>query len=689
MTAFVLAAAEHAPVLLSLDDLQNAGRATVELLHYLIRHARRGRLLVVATVRAEEGAGVIDSLAPVGTRIDLGTLPSAAVADLAAEAGLAGQADAVSQRTRGHTLFVVETLRALAAGTTGIPESLEAAVLARVRRAGPAVEAALRAASVLGASFNPATLAGLLGESPHAVVGTCTAAENARLLVVTERDYEFASDLIQEVLYATTPGPARVAYHSQAADLLTSRPEAMAGHAAAAGDWARAARGWRLAGEQALARAAVADAAELLTQSVEAADRAGDPEDQARSLLARGRALELQADYADAVRDITAAIAAARGAGDLRMEMTGLIALGGDASVALGQPIPDVIATLERGLSLASALSDRAAEALLRARLAIYAVHGLRFTDALEQGGLAIRAARASGNEVALAAAFDGYKTAVAYVGDIDALVSVIGELEPMLRRQHDLVRLNWATFESAFPALAAGDWPAPWPHRGRSWSSPARSAAWRTPPDVWPPSRSRPAPPSSTTRSPSAASAGRVQPARLGAPHRRRRTRFALLKRAPGTRRSRCSSTPCPRSARTAPRAATLRCLAPLAKATGSYNVLTRPPPCWKASPPARPRLAHRDGCYLAIARASLARGNPARARAVLAPLLTAAARVPWVHPLAAASLIDAQAALAQDRPAEAAPLLRRAAELASRHGLPAIAAQAASGREQLTRHR
>ena len=99
----------------------------------------------MATVRAEEGAGVIDSLAPVSTRIDLGGLSDAAVADLAAEAGLPDQADAVSQRTRGHTLFVVETLRALAAGTTGIPESLEAAVLARVRRAGQPVEAALRA----------------------------------------------------------------------------------------------------------------------------------------------------------------------------------------------------------------------------------------------------------------------------------------------------------------------------------------------------------------------------------------------------------------------------------------------------------------------------------------------------------------------------------------------------------------
>src|SRR4029079_18400165 len=83
--------------------------------------ARRGRLLIVATVRAEEGAGVIDSLDPVSTRIDLGALPGTAVADLAAAAGLPDQADEVSLRTRGHTLFVVETLRALAAGTTGIP----------------------------------------------------------------------------------------------------------------------------------------------------------------------------------------------------------------------------------------------------------------------------------------------------------------------------------------------------------------------------------------------------------------------------------------------------------------------------------------------------------------------------------------------------------------------------------------
>ncbi len=356
---------------------------------------------------------------------------------------------------------MVETLRALTAGNAGIPVSLEAAVLARVRRAGQPVETALRAGAVLGSSFDPATLAGLLGESPQSVLGTCTDAHAARLLVVAERDYEFANDLIREVLYATTPAPARVAYHAKAADLLTRKPEAMAAHAAAAGDWSRAARGWLLAGEQALGRAAAADAAELLTRGMEAADQAGDREVRARALLARGWARQTKADYAAAVADIEAAITTSRETGDRRLEMAGLLALGGDARVALGQPIPDAIWTVERGLSIATALSDRATEANLRARLAIYAVNELRFDEAVKQGRLAVRAARASGDDEALAAALDGQKASVAYLGEISALVPIIEELEPLLRRLGDLRLLPWTIFESAFPALAAGDWPA------------------------------------------------------------------------------------------------------------------------------------------------------------------------------------------------------------------------------------
>jgi hypothetical protein len=84
--------------------------------------------------------------------------------------------------------------------------------------------------------------------------------------------------------------------------------------------------------------------------------------------------------------------------------------------------------------------------------------------------------------------------------------------------------------------------------------------------------------------------------------------------------------------------------------------------------------------GCYRAVARAWLAQGEPQRAREALAPLLTAAARVPWVAPLAGASLVDGRAALSLGLRGEATALLERAAELGQRHGLPRIASEAAA---------
>ena len=89
---------------------------------------------------------------------------------------------------------------------------------------------------------------------PATALELCEAALGARLLVVSGRDYEFANDLIREVLYASTPEPTRLAYHRRAADLLTGQPESLARHAAAAGDWLRAGRAWLRAGEDAMGR---------------------------------------------------------------------------------------------------------------------------------------------------------------------------------------------------------------------------------------------------------------------------------------------------------------------------------------------------------------------------------------------------------------------------------------------------
>ncbi len=174
-----------------------------------------------------------------------------------------------------------------------MPESLRSAVQARVRRTGPAAEALLRGRAVLGAAVDPLILGELLDLTPAAAVERCEQALAARLLVVSGRDYEFANDLIREVMYATTPEPTRLAYHRRAADLLTGQPEALARHAAAAGDWPRAARAWLLAAEDAMRQVrGERRRSRWPPRRSMRPDGAGTPRSRARALIVRGRAHE-------------------------------------------------------------------------------------------------------------------------------------------------------------------------------------------------------------------------------------------------------------------------------------------------------------------------------------------------------------------------------------------------------------
>ena len=364
----------------------------------------------------------------------------------------------------------METLRGLAAGETGPPETLQAAVLARLRRVGRDAEEVLRAGAVLGASVDPAVVAGMLGLPAHAVARCCAEATGAGLLAVAERDYEFANDLIQEILYATTPAPVRRAHHRRAADLSTAQPEVVGRHAAAAGDGVRAARAFLLAGEQALARFATADAEALLTRALEEAERTGAAELLCRALVARGHARNVRGAYREAVGDFRAGLATAREAGDRRHEVRALRELGGHALNALGAPARESAGYLQQGLRIALSLGDRAAEADLLARLAILQSNRLRFTEAVGLGRRAVAAGRAARSDRALALGLDGLKTAHAYLGEVAPLTEVIDELEPLLRRLGDLRLLEWTVFESAIPAFAAAGgtrrstgWPRPW----------------------------------------------------------------------------------------------------------------------------------------------------------------------------------------------------------------------------------
>ena len=330
------------------------------------------------------------------SRLDLGPLPAADVAELAGRAGYADRDAAIQRRTRGNPFFVVEVLRGLTAGDHDIPESLQAAVVARVRRLGEAVEELLRAGSVLGAAVDPAVVAHLLGVDPAEAARRCEQAAAARLLVEAGPAYEFANDLIHEILYVTTPAPTRRLHHRRAADLLTATPEAVGVHALAVEDWPRAARAFLLAGRAATRRGGVVDAETLLGQALGAARRAGSAELIGRVLLARARALEGLERFTAAWADLDAADEAARQAGDRRLQMAALRELGGDVPIALGRPITESTDRLRQGLHVALDCGDPCSEADFRARLAVLATHRLAFGEALDEGARAVLAGRAA-----------------------------------------------------------------------------------------------------------------------------------------------------------------------------------------------------------------------------------------------------------------------------------------------------
>jgi len=114
------------------------------------------------------------------------------------------------------------------------------------------------------------------------------------------------------------------------------------------------------------------------------------------------------------------------------------------------------------------------------------------------------------------------------------------------------------------------------------------------------------------------------------------------------------------------------LHCTAPLAAAAGSPAMLADADRLLgQADIPADGAWLLGEEAYLALAQAWLDRGEPDRARAVLAPLLALAERVPWTPTLAAALAADARALIRLGERQQARAQLLRAERLATAHGL------------------
>ena len=315
----------------------------------------------------------------------------------------------VAERSGGNPQFLRDLLRSAARdGAEHLPESIEAAAVARLDRLPPADRSLVRRAAVLGRAFDPALITLVL----DAGVPAPDAATWARLHRYLEPDGEwylrFRRQLVWEAAYTGLPFRIRRRLHLRAGLALEKRlgDEAagvLALHFERAGDHERAFRYARLAGDTALRGLAPAEAAAAYRRALEAGRMLGV---SARERSALWEALgDAHAQLGELAAGHHAFAAARRLAADEPVRLAGLMLRHAELSVEAGRIRPGVRWAL-RGLRTLAAAEGRdvaAARVRLTAMLATLRQRQGRAAEAIALCRAAIPAAEAAGEDRALA----------------------------------------------------------------------------------------------------------------------------------------------------------------------------------------------------------------------------------------------------------------------------------------------
>lgn len=251
------AVAAERPLVLVLEDLQDADEATTGLIAYLARRRAPARLLLLGTYRPAELAArghplraVLQDLRAAGRcgHLALELWPAAGTAAylrarLAPRSPSAGLAAAVHERTEGNALFAVTVTGALLAGgllvtdaggtvraagrldALGIPDQVRLMLDRQVESLDETDRRLLAVAAAAGTEFTAEAVAAglpdLAGAGPPAaeVEQRCDALARQRAVIVpagvarwpdgtVSARYRFAHSMYREVLYERLAGPA-------------------------------------------------------------------------------------------------------------------------------------------------------------------------------------------------------------------------------------------------------------------------------------------------------------------------------------------------------------------------------------------------------------------------------------------------------------------------------------------------
>jgi DNA-binding SARP family transcriptional activator/tetratricopeptide (TPR) repeat protein len=492
------------PILLVLDDLQWADRASLQLLRHLVGTDQAMRLLVLGTYRdagMSQSHPLVETLADFHrhggvARLELTGLDEAAVVSwMEAAAGHALDDTAVRlartlhRETDGNPFFVSEVLRHLAEtgaiyqdaaigrwvaaatlNATELPASVRAVIGARVGRLGRDAERVLSVASVIGRDFDIELLARATALPDDALLDTldaATAAALVRELTDTPGHYSFAHALIQHTLYEELGPTRRARAHRQVAealeDLCGDRPRSRIGELARhwfnaqPADLLKALDHSRRAGDAALAALAPGDALGYYTQALSLYARSDDPDPTLGIDLSIGLGTA-QRQTGDAKYRETLLAAARRAAalGDTERLVTAALANNRGLFSAAGTVDTDRVELLE--LALDRLPAGHPLRALVLAMLCSELAYGrsLERRHALAEEAVAI--ARSTGDDAIIVRVLNGIAFPLSLPHLLDQSLARSGDALEVAERVGDPVQLFWAAHNRAGHALRAGD---------------------------------------------------------------------------------------------------------------------------------------------------------------------------------------------------------------------------------------
>jgi tetratricopeptide (TPR) repeat protein len=417
------------PALILFEDVHLMDRASADLLTALARQLPETPWLVAATRRDEETGFVAPSIAGV---VHLEPAPLSPDDTLALAEAVTERSPIppstlaqVAERSAGSPQFLRDLLRAVADGVEDLPDSIEAAAMARIDRLSRGDRALVRRVAVLGLNFDTRLVPLVLDDD----MPPPDASTWQRLWRYFADDgggrRRFRRAVVREVAYAGLPFSQRRRLHgvvgAHLADELGSalfdQAAILSLHFLEAGDYASAWHFAREAGDRARREYAHADAAALYRRALEASRNLDVP---ATELAAVWEALGEAYSRTGEPRAAASAFAAARRlAGDDPLRQAELLHRHAVLDFEAGK-VPQAVRWTMRGLRAVDGLEQREARARRANLLATLATVRWRAGAYGTSSALARRAiadAEAAGDDEALARACMMLDTAEAYAG--------------------------------------------------------------------------------------------------------------------------------------------------------------------------------------------------------------------------------------------------------------------------------